>query len=178
MVNRAVFFDRDGTLIEEMLNSKTGKYESVKTPDQVKFCKDAITTLKSLQAQGYFLFLVSNQPDYAKRKNTMENIQAVHYVFEQKLKENGVKFKRFDYCYHHPEGVVKSHSYKCSCRKPEPFSLFNAARDYDIDMSKSWMVGDRDTDVECGKRAGVKTIKIDEKTTLFKALKTIFEDEP
>ena len=157
----AVFLDRDGVINELVLNTATGEYEPPHSADELAMVPDVVRSLSNLQDAGFDLFLVSNQPDYAKGKTTLEQIQAVHERFDRILKSEGILFRDYYYCYHHPNGIVPAYSFACECRKPKPYFLLQAAREYDIDLAQSWMVGDRDTDIECGKAAGTRTILID-----------------
>ena len=159
-MKKAVFLDRDGVLSELVLNPATGEYEPPHSPDDLALFPDVIASLRNLQVAGFELFLISNQPDHAKGKITLERIQAVHDRFDQILKSEGILFRDYYYCYHHPNGIVPGYSISCECRKPKPYFLLKAARDYGIDLAASWMVGDRDTDIECGRAAGVRTVLI------------------
>jgi D-glycero-D-manno-heptose 1,7-bisphosphate phosphatase len=85
----------------------------------------------------------------------------VHEKLDCVLKSGGLLFKEYYYCYHHPRGIVPEYSFDCACRKPKPYFLLKAANDYGIDLTNSWMIGDRDSDIECGKSAGVRTILIE-----------------
>ncbi len=161
-MKKGIFLDRDGVLNVLVLNKVTGEYEPPHHVEDLKLFPYTIKCLKELQDSGYYLFLVSNQPDYAKGKATLESIKEVHLEFSKILSEGGVHFKEFYYCYHHPKGIVPDYSYDCECRKPKPFFLLKAAKDHGVDLKSSWMVGDRDSDTECGKAAGTKTILIDE----------------
>jgi len=160
-MKNAIFLDRDGVLNELVMNKNTGEYEPPHIPDDLIFCPFVIESLRSLINAGYSLFLISNQPDYAKGKATLANIKAVHEKFERSLKSAGIIFKEYYYCYHHPQGIVPEYSYQCECRKPKPYFLLKGARDYEINLANSWLIGDRDSDIECGKSAGLKTILIE-----------------
>ena len=156
----AVFLDRDGVINELVLNPATGEYESPQRPEDLVICQGVPESLQALQTHGFDLFLVSNQPDFAKGKTTLEQIQAVHSKLDHILKSNGILFRDYYYCYHHPNGVVPEYSFVCECRKPKSHFLEIAAKTYYIDFSGSWMIGDRDSDIECGKTAGTRTILI------------------
>jgi len=153
----AVFLDRDGVLNELIFNPKTGEYESPHSPQDLSIIDDVIPTLRRLVGADFELFLVSNQPSYAKGKTTLENIQEIHRRLDGHFRASGIVFTDYYYCYHHPRGVVPDYSGPCRCRKPEPYFLLRAAEMHDVDLRASWMVGDQDTDVECGQRAGCKT---------------------
>jgi D-glycero-D-manno-heptose 1,7-bisphosphate phosphatase len=161
-MNKAVFLDRDGVLNKPVFNPDTGEYESPHHPDDLHLFEWTIESLKKINTDGYLMFVVSNQPSYAKGKTSMENIKKIHEKLESELEKHGVFIKEFYYCYHHPHGIVKEYSYECECRKPKPYFLMKAKKDYGIDMKISWMIGDRDTDIFCGQNAGVKTILIEE----------------
>lgn len=156
----AVFLDRDGVINELVLNPATGEYEPPYSPEDLVLVPGALFALCELQDAGFSLFLVSNQPDYAKGKATLEQIHAVHERFNRLMRDAGIRFCEYYYCYHHPNGIVPAYSFACECRKPKPYFLLKAAKDYGIDLAASWMIGDRDTDIQCGKSAGTKTILI------------------
>jgi D-glycero-D-manno-heptose 1,7-bisphosphate phosphatase len=160
-MKKAVFLDRDGVINELVLNTLTGEYEPPHSPEDLVLYLGVLESLQLLDKLGFELFLVSNQPDFAKGKTTLENIQAVHEKLDCVLKSGGLLFKEYYYCYHHPRGIVPEYSFDCACRKPKPYFLLKAANDYGIDLTNSWMIGDRDSDIECGKSAGVRTILIE-----------------
>jgi D-glycero-D-manno-heptose 1,7-bisphosphate phosphatase len=159
-MNKAVFLDRDGVINKNVFNPGTQEYESPYSPDDLEIYEWTFDSLKKLVKAGYMLFLVSNQPSFAKGKTSMENIKSIERKLASELEENGIFFKEFYYCYHHPEGIVKDLKKICDCRKPKPYFLLKAKSEYEIDFDNSWMVGDRDTDIQCGQRAGVRTILI------------------
>lgn len=160
-MKKAVFLDRDGVLNELVLNPVTGEYEPPHSPYDLIIFPEVIESLRILLKAGFELFLVSNQPDYAKGKISIEMIHAVHTRFDRILTSKGISFREYYYCYHHPNGIVPEYSFACECRKPKPRFLLKAVQKYNIDLTHSWMVGDRDSDIECGKAAGVKTILVE-----------------
>jgi D-glycero-D-manno-heptose 1,7-bisphosphate phosphatase len=161
-VKKAVFLDRDGVINRLVYNPATGAYESPHTPADLDIHSFTAESLRKLAGAGYLLFLVSNQPSYAKGKATMENILAVHEKLDLFLKANMVEFTEYYYCYHHPDGIIPEYTCKCPCRKPSPFFLKEAEKDYCLDMTHSWMVGDQDSDILCGQGSDVKTILVNE----------------
>jgi len=161
MIKKAIFLDRDGTINYPALNRKTGEFEAPHSPEVLKLYECSILSLKKLQSMGYLLFLVSNQPDFVKRKCTLQDLSEVHNRFHDILVENNIKFKDYYYCFHHPS--VSS----CFCRKPSPFLIKRAEDIFKLNLKESWMVGDRETDVLCGKNAGTKTIKIGNKKSIL-----------
>lgn len=164
----AVFLDRDGVLNELVLNPETGEYEPPHRIEDMKLFPYVFECLGKIQNAGYDLFLVSNQPDYAKGKTTLEALEKVHNKFDQLLTLQGIHFRKYYYCYHHPQGIIPEYSYECMCRKPKPFFLFKAEEEHNVELGNSWMIGDRDTDIECGKAGGMKTILIEEKLSVNK----------
>jgi D-glycero-D-manno-heptose 1,7-bisphosphate phosphatase len=161
MTKRAVFLDRDGVLTELALNKATGEHESAHTLDDLRMCPGIAVAAKRLSAERFSLFIVSNQPSYAKGKTSLENIKAIAARAEAFLSAEGVEIARAFYCYHHPKGVVAEFTTECRCRKPKPQMLLDARDQFDLDLSASWMVGDQETDIECGRRAGCRTVLVE-----------------
>ncbi len=161
-MGKAIYFDRDGVINRLVINPLTGEYEPPHNPGQLVLFPWVIEALRDLQRAGFDFFLVSNQPDHAKGKVSLEEIHAVHQRLEQILTTEGIHFRDFYYCFHHPKGIKPGFSYDCECRKPKPYFLIQSAKKYRIDLSHSWMIGDRDTDIECGTAAGATTILIEE----------------
>ncbi len=160
IVNKAVFLDRDGVLNTLVFNPNTHEYESPHEAEDLKLMPHALESLKKLSDSGYQLFVISNQPSYAKGKTTLEKIKSIHEKLKKLIREYGIIVTEYYYCYHHPNGIIPEYSGDCDCRKPKPFFIKKAKDEYNIDISKSWMIGDQDSDIECGKSAGTKTILI------------------
>ena len=160
MKNKAIFLDRDGVLNENVWNPETKAWESPHQNGEFRLLPGVLGSLKDLLGDDYLLFLVSNQPSYAKGKARLEELELIQKKFETLLNEAAVKFTRFYYCYHHPEGIVAAYSGDCECRKPSPYFLNLAKEQYALDMNSSWMIGDREADILCGLNAGVRTILI------------------
>jgi D-glycero-D-manno-heptose 1,7-bisphosphate phosphatase len=161
-MKKAVFLDRDGVLNELILNTDTNEYEPPHRIEEVIIFPYAAQCLRDLLSAGYDLFLVSNQPDYAKGKVTLKSLREVHERFMSILTSENITFRGVYYCFHHPNGIIKEYSFVCECRKPNPYFLLKAQKEYSIDLGMSWMIGDRDADIVCGQSAGVKTILINE----------------
>ncbi|HEX3470597.1 MAG TPA: HAD family hydrolase [Silvibacterium sp.] len=158
--HRAVFLDRDGVINRNALNPATGEYESPLTEADFEFAPGVFEAMQVLRAAGFLLFLVSNQPNYAKGKSSLRTLNSIHEKLLSGLKLAGIEFADFYYCFHHPQGSVVGYSRRCECRKPSPYFLLKAQAEFDVDLRRSWMVGDRQTDVECGIAAGTKAILI------------------
>jgi D-glycero-D-manno-heptose 1,7-bisphosphate phosphatase len=161
MSNRAVFLDRDGVLNALAFHAAANAHESPHTLDELALMPGAALAARRLQDAGFLLFIVSNQPSYAKGTATLESIRAIAAKIDELLRAGGVKISRAFYCFHHPQGVVAEYSGECRCRKPKPQLLLDARDEFDVDLSLSWMIGDQETDVECGRRAGCRTVLIE-----------------
>ncbi|MDZ4713417.1 MAG: HAD-IIIA family hydrolase [bacterium] len=159
-MNKAIFLDRDGLINEMQYNEERKEFEPAYIKDDLRIYDGVIETLRDFQDNGYKLFIVSNQPDYAKGKTSMESLKEVHDELHRIFSENGISFTKYYYCYHHPDGIVPEYSIECECRKPGNLFVREAIEKYDIDKESSWFVGDRDKDVECGVRSGLKTIRV------------------
>lgn len=152
MVNKAIFLDRDNTIIEDP--------GYINNPDQVKLVEGAPEALSSLKALGYKLVVVSNQSGVARGIVTEEALGRIHKRLEQLLAEKGVSLDRIYYCPYHTEGVIPKYRKDSDWRKPNPGMLLAASSDMDIDLRESWMVGDTTNDIEAGARVGCRTIML------------------
>lgn len=160
-LTKAVFLDRDGVINRNVFYRDTGAYESPRTAADFELLPDSLASMQRLQAAGYSLFLVSNQPNVAKGKSTLAQLHEIQSKLETALDGADIHFVAFYYCYHHPDSAVPIYGGPCECRKPSPYFLQKAAVEYGVDLGHSWMVGDRLSDIECGERAGVRSILID-----------------
>jgi D-glycero-D-manno-heptose 1,7-bisphosphate phosphatase len=153
MANKAIFFDRDDTLIEDP--------GYINNPDQVVLLENVPETLIALKGMDYKLVVVSNQSGVARGILTEETLSKIHKRLEQLLAEKGTSLDRIYYCPYHPEGVIPKYRRDSDMRKPNPGMLLAAGKDLDIDLKESWMVGNGVRDVEAGARAGCRTILLD-----------------
>lgn len=140
---RAIFFDRDGTLVYDVGYPKD--------PQQVRLLPGVERALATLKEHGFLLVLVSNQSGIGRGLVTVEQAEQVHCRVVSVLAEYDVQLDAIYYCPHAPEE-------RCSCRKPSPEMLLRAAEELDLDLSQSFMIGDKPSDIEAGKRAGCRTI--------------------
>lgn len=150
---RAVFLDKDGTLVDDV------PYNC--DPASIRLMRGAAEGLQALHAAGYALVVVSNQSGVALGRFPEEALQAVETRLRTLLAEVGVPLTGFYCCPHLPSGTIPRCAIACSCRKPQPGLLREAARQHGLDPACSWMVGDILHDVEAGRRAGCRTILID-----------------
>jgi D-glycero-D-manno-heptose 1,7-bisphosphate phosphatase len=159
-VTKAVFLDRDGVINRLVLNPATGEHEPPHSPEDLELFPWTPDALVRLSRAGFLLFLVSNQPDCAKGKASMDQLRAVHEKLHGILTSNAIEFAGYFYCHHHPKGINPEYSFDCRCRKPKPFFPLRAIEDHGLDSASSWFVGDRDSDIECGQRASLRTILV------------------
>lgn len=160
VVRPAIFLDRDGVLNPTVLNPATGRMESPLTLGDFRLCDGVVPALLRLQDAGYPLILVSNQPNYALGKSSYQTHRDIQHKLVTALASAGIAFTRFCYCLHHPRGITPGYSCVCECRKPSPGLLLQARDDLSLTLSHSWMIGDQPTDTQCGRAAGVRTVRI------------------
>jgi len=152
MSNKAIFLDRDNTIIEDP--------GYINDADQVKLLEGVTEPLSELKAMGYKLVVVSNQSAVARGIVTEEALGQIHKRLEQLLAEKGVSLDRIYYCPYYIDGVIPKYRKDSDWRKPNPGMLLAAGKDMDINLSESWMVGDSPSDIEAGARAGCRTIML------------------
>jgi D,D-heptose 1,7-bisphosphate phosphatase len=152
MSNKAIFLDRDETLIEDP--------GYINHPDQVKLLDGVAEALDELNVMGYKLVVVTNQSGVARGIITEGVLNEIHNRLMQLLAEKGVFLDRIYYCPYHPDGVIPKYRKESNWRKPNPGMLLAAAEQMDIDLGQSWCIGNSGRDVEAGVQAGCKTILI------------------
>ena len=139
-MNKVIFLDRDG-----VINVDKGYVHKI---EDFEFTKGAIKALKYFQSLGYILIIVTNQSGIARGYYTLKDFKKLTTWMKNRLKADGIEIKEVYFCPHSPDE-------KCLCRKPGPGMILKAAKDYDIDLKKSWMIGDKKSDIEAAKRAGI-----------------------
>lgn len=142
--NKALFLDRDGIVDELVYYESSGEWESPRKLADLKMLDT--TPLQRFIDAGWLLFLVTNQPSHAKGKTSLEALREVHDAVVRALP---VPITRSYVCFHRSED-------SCECRKPKPYFLHEATREFDVDLRASWMVGDQDSDLLCGRAAGCR----------------------
>ena len=162
---RAAFVDRDGTINELVLDPRTRHPESPLRVEDVALIPGAAGALRRLAAGGWLLVGVSNQPAAAKGMVSLGQLSEVQARVLELLAADGARLDGFWICPHHPEGVVPGLTGRCDCRKPAPGMLIDAARELDIDLERSWMIGDTDSDVLAGAAAGCRTVLIEQEAS-------------
>ena len=151
-MNKALFLDRDGVLDDLVFHGDTNGWEAPRNENEVTVRPDAREALQQAAADGWLIFVVSNQPDVAKGRTTMDALNAAHRRVVELL--GNPPITEFLYCFHRAEDG-------CACRKPQPGQVIEAAKKYDVDLRRSWFIGDVDTDIECGRRAGTRTALVE-----------------
>ena len=155
---KAIFLDRDGTI-----NKYVGFLTS---PGQFELIEGTAEAIKRINESGYLAIVVTNQPVIARGDCTWEELQTIHDKMETELGKVGAFLDGIFICPHHPdkgfEGERPEYKHECDCRKPAPGLLLKAAKDFNIDLSQSIMIGDSERDIEAGKAAGCREcIKLD-----------------
>ncbi len=166
MARPAVFLDRDGVLVEDV--------DLLTKPSQIRLFERAPSAIKHLKRAGFKVIVVSNQTIVARGLATEEDVGRIHDRIQQLLSEaNGSHIDAFYFCPHHPNATLPAYQIECNCRKPRPGMLIQAAREHAIDLRKSYMIGDRITDIIAGMRAGCKTILAQTGAHLQEPIETI-----
>jgi D-glycero-D-manno-heptose 1,7-bisphosphate phosphatase len=147
---RAAFVDRDGVLIREV--------NHLTSAAQIEILPGVPEALRRLHEAGWLVVVVTNQSVIARGMVTEDGLREIHRALAAALQRRGASVDAIYYCPHHPAGAVAAYRAVCDCRKPEPGLLRRAAADLGIDLPSSVMVGDADSDIEAGRRAGCRTV--------------------
>jgi D-sedoheptulose 7-phosphate isomerase len=158
MARQAVFLDRDGVLNACACDSEFGIIDSPAHPEQFALLPGAAEAIAKLNEAGLLAIVVSNQPGVAKGRFTPEILEAITNKMKVLVEQGGGRLDAVYYCPHHPEGSVDAYRQRCNCRKPNAGLFERAAREWDIDLSRSYTVGDGVVDILAGHRAGTRTI--------------------
>ncbi len=153
---KAIFLDRDGTI---------NKYKGfLRDIDKFELIDGVTEAIKRINTSGYLAIVVTNQPVIARGEVSYEGLEEIHNKMETLLGGEGAYLDGIYFCPHHPdrgfEGEIVEFKIECECRKPKPGMLLKARKDFNIDFSKSWMVGDGENDIGVGKNVGCKTALI------------------
>jgi D-glycero-D-manno-heptose 1,7-bisphosphate phosphatase len=145
-LSRAVFLDRDGVLTRE-------KQDYVKTPDELEILPGLEAPLREIQKRGFRIVIITNQSVIGRGLTTHREMSMIHEKLRLEVERFGCSIDGIYYCPHLPDEG-------CNCRKPEPGLILKAAKDLGIDVATSWMIGDKEIDLEAAKRAGCRGIRI------------------
>jgi histidinol-phosphate phosphatase family protein len=149
----AVFLDKEGTLVEDVPYNVD--------PTLMRLTPGAEEALRLLHASGLPIFVISNQSGVARGLFADAALEAVEQRLGELFAASGAALAGFYYCPHHPDGAVAEYALACECRKPAAGLILRAAREHGLDLERSWMIGDILDDVEAGRRAGCRTILLD-----------------
>jgi len=163
MGNRAVFIDRDGTI--------NINYGYINNPNDFKMYPSVAKGIKLLQENGFKIIIITNQSGIARGHFSEKTLEEIHKKMKKDLSKEDAMVDAIYYCPHHPDE-------KCNCRKPNPGMLEKAIKDFDIDIEKSFIIGDRMLDVEVGKKVGCKTVLIPEDKELVEKEMQESDEEP
>lgn len=168
---KAIFLDRDGTI-----NRYVG---FLRRPDEMELLPGVVEAIKKINRSSYLAIVVTNQPVIARGEVTREQLDNIHKKMETLLGQEGVYIDALYYCPHHPDrgfkGEISELKINCNCRKPKPGMLLQAAADYNLDLSKSWMIGDSNSDKIAGINAGCNTLLVTEEVSLLNCIEQILE---
>jgi D-glycero-D-manno-heptose 1,7-bisphosphate phosphatase len=142
-INKAIFLDRDGVINKE----KNYLYQI----EEFEFIDGVFEICKYFQSQGYLIIIITNQAGIARGVYTKEDFEDLTRWMIKEFEKENVLISKVYHCPHHPE-----FSGECECRKPKPKMIFDAQKEFDIDLTKSILVGDKNSDIEAGLNAGVK----------------------
>jgi len=166
--SRAVFLDRDGVLNDLVYNKEEEQISSPVRASQLRVFPFAGPSVKRMKEElGYKVIVISNQPGVAKRQFTLVELERMNRKVRSALAKTGTSFDAEYYCLHHPNALISKYRMECECRKPKPGMILQAAREHDIDLGKSFFVGDALIDVKCGRSAGCKTILVGHTATFL-----------
>ena len=163
-MNKAIFLDRDG-----VINKEIGFV--FKLEDFI-FTGDIFQSLKKLQDAGFIFVVVTNQSGIAKQLYTHEDVATIHGHMLGTMKENGIMISEIYYCPHHPDAEP------CICRKPDSGMLEKAIARFNIDVSRSFLIGDKERDIMAAEKAGVKGILIEADSPLNEIAERIISGSP
>ncbi len=164
--NKCVFLDRDGVLIEDV--------GYLKNPEDIIIMPNSVEALQTLKARGFLLIIVTNQAGVAKGFFNMDELTAVNNRLLKIYEDNGIIIDDLYFCPHHESGTVEPYNIKCSCRKPAAGMVLKGIEKFSIDPLKSFMAGDKDSDIMLAKNSGLKSFYI--KNAMYKHDESIIPD--
>lgn len=147
-----VFLDRDGTIIEEV--------DNLTHEDEIKIFPNAVEGIKILNRLGYRVLVITNQPVVARGWITELELRKINNLIQSRLKKDGALISAIYSCPHHPRANIKRYRIRCDCRKPGTLMFEKAATDFQIDLSKSYSIGDRTADIKAGKNLNITTFLV------------------
>lgn len=166
---RAIFLDRDGVVIKEK--------DLLHKPEDLELIEGVSEAIRNINRSEYLTVIVTNQPVIARNLCSIEELEVIHDTLETKLGENKAFIDAIYYCPHHPDAGYpeerKEYKIECECRKPKPGMLLHASRELNINLEESIIIGDRQSDIDAGKNAGLKETYMIERNQNFALLKLV-----
>ena len=148
-LNKAVFLDRDGVINEEV--------NYLHKSEDFKFLPNVFSTLQEYLAKGYLIIIITNQAGIGRGYYTEHDFDILTQWMLQQFAEHNISISGVYYCPHHPSAGLGKYKQNCACRKPQPGMIKQAVKEHNIDVSQSILFGDKISDIEAGKNAGIKT---------------------
>ncbi len=151
-MNKAIFLDRDGVIVKD-------KNYTFKIKD-LEFVQNSIKGLKKLNQENYKLIIITNQSGIGRGFYAEKDYFKFRFELYKRLRNKGITISAEYFCPHHPEKALRKYKRDCNCRKPKSGMLEKAAKDFNLNLEKCWFIGDRMTDIKCGKKVDCKTIHV------------------
>ncbi len=149
---RAVFLDRDGTI-----NVEKGYVHKI---EDFEFIPGAQLAIKMFKNAGFLVIVVSNQSGVARGYYSIDAVRRLHEHMDRELARHGTAVDAYYICPHHPQGIVEEYTKTCDCRKPAPGMIIKAGQEFSLDLSTSFLVGDKESDIEAALNAGCRPVLV------------------
>ncbi len=146
-MNKAIFLDRDGTINKEI--------NYLYRPEDFMFINGTVEAIRIFHELGYIVIVITNQAGVAKGYYTENDIMILHNYIDKLLANSDTYIDKYYYCPHHIDGIINTYKIKCDCRKPSTGMIDKAVADYNINLKNSIIIGDKEIDIEVGKKAGI-----------------------
>ena len=159
-MTRAVLLDRDGVINEIVYFPDFGVLDSPLNPRQFRLLPGVTKAIRTFNRLGLKVIVASNQPSIAKGKMTEKVFERVRLKMKRLLEKRGARIDAEYYCFHHPLAKNAKYRVNCDCRKPKPGLILRAAKDFKLDLSKCYVVGDGLTDIKAGRAVGCRAFLI------------------
>lgn len=160
MAERAILFDRDGTLNHLVFSDRYAIWDTPPTVEEFRLLPGAIYAIRRVSEAGWKTAIISNQPGIAKGKFTRQTLDAVNARLTDLLSAEGLRLDNRYYCLHHPESVTDEYRIACQCRKPLPGLIRQAAEELGVGVGDCVVIGDTQRDIAAGRAAGCRTVLV------------------
>ena len=164
-MNKAIFFDRDGILIKDT--------HHLISKEEIIFAENLIESFNLLKNSDFIFFIITNQAVVARGLASEIEVKKVNqYIVDYIKEKTGCEIRKVYYCPHHQNANLAEYRTDCECRKPKPGMLLRASQEFNINLSESYMIGDRISDIVAGSKAGCKTILLETGAHLAKPIES------